>query len=250
MTVTAGSLAALPHRFFGREGGVSEGVWDSLNVGIRSGDEIGRVLENRARCAASLGSTADRLAVARQVHGIAVAKVDTPWAADAAPDADAVVSRRRGVTVGVVTADCAPVLLADTDAGVIGAVHAGWRGALDGVIEATVAAMRDLGARRIAAAVGPCIAHASYEVGPDYRDIFIAADPASAPLFVAVPGSDRLLFDLKGFCGMRLERAGVAAVEVLADDTCADEARFFSYRRTSKRREGRFGLQLSAIALP
>lgn len=250
MTLAAVSLSSLPHRFFGREGGVSEGVWDSLNVGIRSGDDIGRVMENRARCARMLGFPPERLAVARQVHGIAVAEVEAVWTADRAPDADAVVTRRPGVVLGVVTADCAPVLLADAGAGVVGAVHAGWRGALDGVIEATVEAMRALGARRLSAAVGPCIAQASYEVGPDYRDRFVSAEPAAAGLFAAVSGSDRLLFDLKGFCRLRLARAGVEDVEILQDDTCADEQRFFSFRRATRRQEGRFGLQLSAIGLP
>ncbi len=188
--------------------------------------------------------------MARQVHGIAVAEVEAVWTADRAPDADAVVTRRPGILLGVVTADCAPVLLADAGAGVVGAVHAGWRGALDGVIEATVEAMRALGARRLSAAVGPCIAQASYEVGPDYRDRFVSAEPAAAGLFAAVSGSDRLLFDLKGFCRLRLARAGVEDVEILQDDTCADEQRFFSFRRATRRQEGRFGLQLSAIGLP
>ena len=250
MTLAAAPLSSLPHRFFGRQGGVSEGVWASLNVGIRSGDEVDRVMENRGRCARALGFLPERLAVARQVHGIAAGEVEGAWTAGGAPDADAVVTRRPGILLGVVTADCAPILLADAEAGVVGAVHAGWRGALDGVIESTLGAMQALGARRITAAVGPCIAQTSYEVGPDYRDRFVAAEPASAGLFATVAGSDRLLFDLKGFCRLRLARAGIDEIEILADDTCADEERFFSFRRATRRQQGRFGLQLSAIGLP
>ncbi|HMR34254.1 MAG TPA: peptidoglycan editing factor PgeF [Geminicoccaceae bacterium] len=246
----ASTLSGVPHRFFGRQGGVSEGVWNSLNVGIRSGDEIERVMENRGRCARTLDFEPERLAVARQVHGTAVAEVDTVWPADRAPDADAVITRMPGVLLGVVTADCAPVLLADAEAGIVGAVHAGWRGALDGVIEATVEAMRRIGAGRISAAIGPCIAQASYEVGPDYRHRFVSVEPAAAGLFAPVVGSDRLLFDLKGFCRLRLARAGVDDADILADDTCADDQRFFSFRRATKRQEDRFGLQLSAIGLP
>jgi YfiH family protein len=246
MMLTADGFPA-PHAFFGRKGGVSEGVWSSLNVGIRSGDDLARVAENRRRCALALGLGLEQLAVARQVHGIAVAEVDEPWPADRAPDADAVVTRRPGILLGVVTADCAPILFADPEAGIVGAAHAGWRGALDGVIEATLGAMVRLGGRRIAAAIGPCIAAESYEVGPELCDRFLAADAVAGSLFTPVPGSDRLLFDLKAFCRLRLERAGAAAVTVLPADTFADERAFFSYRRATKRQEGRFGLQLSAV---
>ncbi len=253
MMLQARNLASLPglrHGFFGRRGGVSEGVWASLNVGQRSGDDLARVAANRARCAQALGCAADRLVVARQVHGTLCAKVDVPWDGEPAA-ADGLATREPGLLLGVVTADCAPVLFADAGTGVTGACHAGWRGALDGVAESTLAAMRDLGADigRVQAAIGPCIASASYEVGPEFRDRFLEADPASADLFAVPPGGSRPHFDLKAFLARRLRRAGVASVEVLPDDTCADEAGFFSYRRTTLRGEGRFGLQLSAIGL-
>lgn len=252
MILESPALARLPgirHAFFTREGGVSEGVWASLNVGLRSGDEPARIAANRARCAEALDAGPSALVTGRQVHGTTCRVVEAAWPADAAPEADALVTRRPGLLLGVVTADCAPVLLADAAAGIVGAVHAGWRGALDGILESAVAAMRGLGARHLAAAIGPCIAQASYEVGPELRERFVAADPATAELFVAVAGSDRWLFDLKGLARRRLERAGVAEVAVMAEDTCADEARFFSFRRTTHRREPRFGLQLSAIGL-
>jgi hypothetical protein len=251
MMLNSRALAALPglrHAFFTRRGGVSEGVWASLNIGLRSGDLPERIFENRARCARAMGVEPARLVTGWQVHGVRAVVVDAPWPGKA-PEADALVTRQKGLLLGVATADCAPVLLADPAAGVVGAVHAGWRGALDGVIESAVLAMRGLGAKEITAVVGPCIAQASYEVGPELVDRFRTADPASAEHFHPVDGSDRALFDLKGFVRRRLERAGVAAIEVLPDDTCADEARFFSFRRTTRRNEGRFGLQLSAVVL-
>lgn len=253
MMLQAANLASLPglrHGFFGRRGGISEGVWSSLNVGQRSGDDLVRVAANRARCAEALGCAADRLVIARQVHGTVCLKVDSPWDGPA-PDADGLATCRPGLLLGVVTADCGPVLFADAEAGVIGACHAGWRGARGGIIESTLAAMRDLGAEigRIRAAIGPCIARASYEVGPEFRDGFLAADPASADLFAVPSGGARPHFDLKEFLARRLVRSGVACLEVLPDDTCADAAGFFSYRRATLRGEGRFGLQLSAIGL-
>jgi YfiH family protein len=250
----APALAAAPrvaHGFFTRRGGVSEGVWASLNVGWRSGDEAWRVRENRARCAQALGAGVAALVTGYQVHGTTCRVVDEPWAPEAAPEADALVTTRPGIMLGVVTADCAPVLLADPGAAVIAAVHAGWRGALDGVLEATVAAMRGHGAapERLRAVIGPCIAQASYEVGPEFRDRFMAADAGSAALFAAVAGSDRWRFDLPAFVAGRLRAAGVAQVTALGIDTCADGERFFSFRRTTLRREPRFGLQLSGIML-
>lgn len=242
---------AVRHGFFTRAGGVSEREFASLNCGYSGGDDVVRVERNRALAMARLAVAANSLTTARQVHGTAVilARAPRPGRPDAA--ADALVSDRPGVTLGVLSADCAPVLLADPVAGVIGAAHAGWRGALQGVVEATVAAMSELGARpeRISAAIGPCIAQPCYEVGPDLRQPVLAEDQGSADLFVAVPGSDRLLFDLGGYVARRLARAGVADRAALALDTCADEARFFSARRTRKRGGERFGLLLSAIAL-
>jgi polyphenol oxidase len=253
--VEASSLAALPglrHGFFGRQGGVSEGPFATLAAGLRSGDDPARVAENRARAARALGFPPGALAAARQVHGTACVTVREPWPADLAPDADALATDRPGVLLGVLSADCAPILLADPRARVVAAAHAGWRGALAGVAESAVAAMAALGAEpsRTVAAVGPCIAQPSYEVGPDLAGAVLAEDPAAADLFLPVPGSDRRLFDLKAYVARRLARAGVTRVEALAHDTCAEEGLFFSNRRAFRRGEGRFGVQLSAIGLP
>ncbi|WP_439580775.1 peptidoglycan editing factor PgeF, partial [Elioraea sp.] len=186
-----------------------------------------------------------------QVHGTEVAVVDDPWGNDARPQADALVTRRRGIALGVVTADCAPVLLLDANAGVIGAAHAGWRGALAGVLEGTVAAMERLGAARahIEAAVGPTIGPASYEVAADLRTAMLATDPAYERFFADGERPDRWRFDLPGFCAAALARAGIARVRDLGLDTYAAPARFFSYRRATHERAGPIGHQLSAIAL-
>ena len=252
MRLTAPALAGLDgvrHGFFGRQGGVSEGVWSSLNVGLRSGDDPARIAANRARIALDLGLAPEQLVTARQVHGDTALVVDAPWPMAEAPEADALVTDRPGLLLGVLAADCGPVLFGDGEAGVIGAAHAGWKGALGTILEATLAAMAGLGAvrERITAVLGPCIGQASYEVGPEFVARFTDASPANARFFV--PDGDRARFDLKGLIADRLERAGVGRVEVLPHDTCADEVRFFSYRRTTLRREERFGLQLSAIAL-
>jgi hypothetical protein len=248
----ASNLAALDnlrHGFFTREGGVSEGVFQSLNCGFSSGDEAARVAENRVLALRQLDMTADRLCTVRQVHSARVVVVSEPGHQPV--EADSLVTDRPGIALGVVCADCAPVLIADREAGVIGCAHAGWRGALAGVIEATVLAMTRLGARSQAmrAAVGPCIAQTSYEVGPDMLAQFVAKDAASEALFAPVAGSDRLLFDLRGYVLRRLAAAGIDDRTALPDDTLADEARFFSARRTRRQGGERFGLLLSAIAL-
>jgi YfiH family protein len=250
----ASSLARAPgvaHAFFTRQGGVSEGVFASLNCGFGSGDDPGRVAENRARAAAKLGVAADALLTLYQTHSARVVRVDRPWAAGRAPKADGMATRVKGLAIGILSADCAPVLLSDAAAGVVGAAHAGWRGALAGVVEATVGAMRDLGARpeRTVAGVGPCIRRDSYEVGPEFEREFVAADPANGRFFRAAPQAGRFLFDLAGYVIDRLARAGVAAVEDVAADTAADEERFYSYRRSVLRRETGYGRGLSAIAL-
>lgn len=250
----AAALSDLPgvrHAFLTRQGGVSEGPFATLSAGLRSGDDPVRVAENRARAAAALGFRPEQLIVGRQVHGTDCLIVREPWAADAAPDADALATDRPGLLLGVMTADCAPVLLADPAAGVVGAAHAGWKGALAGVLERTVEAMAGLGADpgRVAAAVGPAIVQASYEVGPEFEARFLDGDPASAGRFGPVPGSDRRLFDLKGYAAERLSRTGVGRVELLPHDTCADEGLFFSFRRATRRGEARFGVQLSAVGL-
>jgi YfiH family protein len=251
---TAPGLAAIPglrHGFFTRKGGVSEGVLASLNCGYSGGDEEAVVAENRGRAMASLGLPRDRLCTAKQVHGIAVHHATAPTHGPPVVEADALVTDRPGLAIGVLSADCASLLLADPAVGVLGAAHAGWRGALAGVIEAVVEAMAAKGAepKRIQAAVGPCIARPSYEVGPDMRAEFERDDPAGLAWFEALPGSDRLSFDLKAYALDRLRRAGVEAGAALADDTFADEAAFFSARRSRRRSEERFGLLLSAIAL-
>jgi polyphenol oxidase len=244
-------LTAVRHGFFTREGGVSEGEFASLNCGYSSGDEITRVEVNRARALDQLGMAPASLCTVRQVHGAEVVIVREPQPKRPSVEADGLVSNRSGITLGVLTADCAPVLLADPAAGVIGAAHAGWRGALAGVIEATVAAMVALGAdeRRMRVAIGPCIAQASYEVGPELLTRFTDADPTSAALFERVAASDRLRFDLKGYVLRRLADAGIEQCMALPDDTHAEAARFFSARRTRQQGGERFGLLLSAIAL-
>jgi polyphenol oxidase len=240
----------LTHGFFTREGGVSGGIYASLNCGFGSGDDRGAVAENRARVAARLG-LAD-LRTVHQVHGRTVAAIDgaAAWMPTAAPRADAMVTATPGVALGILTADCAPVLLADPAAGVIGAAHAGWRGALDGVLEAAVDAMVALGAQRgaIRAAVGPCIAQPSYEVGRDFPAPFLARDRADTRFFA--PGRDgRHQFDLAGYAASRLRAARVGAVEVMQVDTYAEAELCFSYRRATHRGEPDYGRQLSAIAL-
>jgi len=243
--------AGVRHGFFTRAGGVSEGPYASLNCGFSSGDAAARVWENRARAMRRLGVAPASLTTGRQVHGTDVIVARTPAPGKATTPADALVTDRPGITLGVLSADCAPVLIVEPAARVIGAAHAGWRGALDGVVEAVVLAATRLGARpeRMVAAVGPCIAPPSYEVGPDLFARFTRIDPESEPLFARVAGSDRLLFDLKGYVLRRLAAAGVEAAEALPEDTAADGARFFSARRTRRRGEARFGLLLSAIAL-
>jgi polyphenol oxidase len=235
---------AAPHGFFTRHGGVSAGPFASLNCSLSGADDRDAVLENRRRAAAALGVTA--LVGLTQVHGIAVAVVDRPWEAGAGPRADAMVTRHPGIGLGIVTADCAPVLFAGP--GVVGAAHAGWRGALAGVLEATLAAMRPLqsGPGPITAAVGPCIGPASYEVAADLRDAVLARDPADERFFTdRRPG--HWLFDLPGYCLARLRAAGAVAQEVAAD-TLPDEERFFSHRRRTLAGGGPIGHQISVIA--
>ncbi len=236
-----------PHGFFTREGGVSEGPFASLNASLSSGDDRARVLENRARAARAVGADPSLLVGVTQVHGADVAAVTEAWAPGAGPRADAMVTDRPGIALGIVTADCAPVLFADAHAGVVGAAHAGWRGALGGVLEATVAAMEALGAARlrIAAAIGPCIAQASYEVAADLRDAVLARDAADARFFAGGRPS-HWQFDLAGYCASRLAASGVAAVAT-GHDTCADAAHFFSHRRRTLAGGGPIGHQISVI---
>ena len=242
----------VPHGFFTRAGGVSAGRFASLNCSLSGRDDGDAVRENRRRAADALGHAPDALVGLTQVHGIAVATVEGSWPAESRPQADAMVTARPGLLLGIVTGDCAPVLFADAEAGVVGAAHAGWRGAVAGVIEATLEAMEALGARRarIAAAIGPCIGQKSYEVGPDLRDAVLAHAAADARFFATGARPDRWMFDLPGYCAARLAAAGVAQAGWIGRDTLAEEADFFSHRRSTLAGGGPIGHQLSAIALP
>jgi YfiH family protein len=242
-------LAGIPHGFLGRRGGVSTGVVAGLNVGTGSGDDPAAVARNVVLASDAVLPNA-MLARVYQIHS-PIAVVAQPWPMDERPKADALITDRPGLLLGIVTADCAPVLLADQAAGVIGAAHAGWRGAIDGVTDSAIAAMENLGARRdrIVAAVGPCIAQASYEVDGVFRTRFLAADSANDRFFTGGP-SDRLQFDLEAYVVARLVGAGLTRVEALGLDTYADPDRFFSFRRATHRGEGDYGRQFSLIGLP
>jgi YfiH family protein len=240
--------AGVAHGFFTRAGGVSEGTYAALNCGLGSQDDPNAVRENRARVAAHLG--AGSLITAHQVHGTLAVVAEEAWAQDARPKADAIVTTRRGLAVGVLTADCAPVLFADGEAGVVAAAHAGWRGALSGILESTIAAMERLGAsrRRIGAAVGPCIGQEAYQVGPEFEQAFLQEDQGNARFFVRPEPGARPHFDLAAYAWHRLERAGVAANQI-SKCTFADTAAFFSYRRSRALGEPDYGRQISAIVL-
>jgi YfiH family protein len=257
--MTPGFLTAglpLPHGFFTREGGVSTGPYAALNCSLSGQDDPDAVRRNRAACAGVLGVAPDALLGLVQVHGVAVADARTPWAEAARPTADALVTDRPGQAIGVLTADCAPVLFADARAGVVGAAHAGWRGAVAGVLEATLAAMERLGATRagMSAVVGPCIGQSSYEVAPDLRDAVLAHDLGDARFFAPGRREDRWQFDLAGYCLARLQAAGVGQASALRQDTLTQEERFFSHRRRTLAAKGGpvgpIGHQLSAIAIP
>jgi YfiH family protein len=251
--ITLGALDAdgIRHGFFTRDGGVSGGIFASLNCGFGSGDDESNVAENRRRVAQALGQPPDRLVTSYQFHSAEAVAVERPWRRDDRPRADAMATRTPGIALGILTADCAPVLFADPDAGVIGAAHAGWRGALGGVLEATVRAMVTLGAarERIAAGIGPCIGGASYEVGAEFPAPFLAEDPGNAAFFVAAPRAGHFLFDLAGYAARRLERLGIARIARTGGDTAAEPDRFFSYRRACLRKETDYGRALSAICL-
>ena len=245
------TLTGIRHAFFTRSGGVSTGLYASLNGGVGSQDDAGKVVENRARMAAALGVEPRRLLTAYQSHSPNVVVAEAPWTTGDRPRADAIVTRMRALAIGVTTADCGPVLLADPRTGVIGAAHAGWRGALTGVVEATVAAMERLGAARgqIRAAIGPMIRQTSYEVGPDLVARFRAEDPAASRFFAPAKREAHAMFDLAGYIAARLKRAGITAVEDTGLCTYADPQRFFSYRRTTHHAEADYGRHVNAIAL-
>uniref|UniRef100_E6VQM0 Purine nucleoside phosphorylase n=1 Tax=Rhodopseudomonas palustris (strain DX-1) TaxID=652103 RepID=E6VQM0_RHOPX len=253
MIITSPLLGAAPgvrHAFFTREGGVSEGIYAGLNAGVGSNDDPAKVAENRRRMAAALGVAPEHFLTVHQVHSPDVAVAEAPWAAANRPKADAIVTRTPGLAIGASAADCGPILFADPAARVIGAAHAGWKGALTGVLESTLDAMERLGAdrSRVVAAIGPLIRQPSYEVGDEFVVRFTAADPAYAAFFAAAERAGHAMFDLGGFIRMRLETAGIGAIDDLGIDTYPDE-RFFSYRRTTHRNEPDYGRHVHAIVL-
>ena len=241
--------AALParHGFFTRRGGVSTGPYASLNCSLSGGDDPLNVARNRALAAAALDVPAENLVGLKQVHGVEVVDFDTPWVLNGGPAADAIVTARRGFAIGVITADCAPVLFSNGVGTIVGAAHAGWKGALAGILEATVETMRAKGAGGVHAAIGPCIHQQSYEVGPDLRDAVLARDGVDARFFGA-GRAGHWQFDLPGYCAARLAAVGVLAA-ILPHDTCADEQTFFSHRRRTLRGEAAIGHQISVIRL-
>lgn len=246
--IPAQVLAGVPHGFLSRRGGVSTGLLAGLNCGPGSGDDAALIAENRARAVAAV-SPGGRLVTVYQVHSPVCVSVDDPWDDNARPQADALVTDRPGLVLGILTADCAPVLLSDIEAGVVGAAHAGWKGAIAGVTDNTIAAMEALGARRerIAAAIGPCISQQSYEVDEAFRDRFLADAPANASFFVS-GRNGHFQFELSGYVAHRLEGAGLGRIEPLGLDTYARPARFYSYRRSTHRGEPAYGRQISLIA--
>jgi purine-nucleoside/S-methyl-5'-thioadenosine phosphorylase / adenosine deaminase len=247
---TLESCDGIRHGFFTRQGGVSKGIYGSLNCGLGSGDDAENVRQNRALVAETLGVPHERLLTLYQTHSATAVVVDKPWNGDVA-EADALVTRTPGLAIGALTADCAPVLFCDPEARVIAAAHAGWRGALFGIVEATVASMQQLGAKpeRIVAVIGPTISQRAYEVGSDYVEHFLAKEPSSSPFFMTDDSSGEPHFDLPGYVAERLARAGVDTVSDLGLCTYCDETRLFSYRRSQHHGEEDYGRQISAIVL-
>lgn len=243
----ARTLDGVAHGFFGREGGVSQGIYATLNAGTGSGDDAANVQENRRRIAAALALAPDHLCGVHQVHSPTAVFIDAPWQGER-PRADALVTTTPNLAISILTADCTPILFADSEARVIGAAHAGWRGAINGVIDSTVRLMQEHGARNIAAAIGPCIHQASYEVGPEFHAEFIAASAGYERYFVPGTG-DRSLFDLPGFCAARLSAAGVTQIETLPLDTYTHATQLHSHRRSVHEKAGDYGRNCSVIML-
>ena len=253
MTLTSPLLSAIPglrHAFFSREGGVSGGIYASLNAGIGSRDDPAHVMENRRRMAEQIGVPPTHFLSVHQIHSADVMVATAPWDAASRPRADAIVTRVEGLAIGASAADCGPILLVDPNARVIGAAHAGWKGALTGILEATVAAMENLGAERngIISAIGPLIRQPSYEVGAEFVERFIEADAGNALFFIPAARQGHSMFDLAGFIRMRLENAGVLMIDDIGVDTYADE-NFYSYRRSVHRKEPDYGRHVHAIVL-
>lgn len=241
-------LEGVPHGFLGRRGGVSQGDVAGLNVGHGSGDDPALIAENRARAVAAVLPDA-RLVTAYQIHSPDCVIVAEPWAEEDRPKSDALVTNRPGILLGILTADCAPVLLIDREAGIVGAAHAGWRGAIAGVTDRTIEAMEELGAQapNIVAAIGPCIAQRSYEVDEAFRNRFVTSAAENAQFFVTAGTAGHFRFDLEAYVSARLEKAGIAAVEKLGLDTCSAPDRFYSFRRATHRGEPGYGRQISVI---
>ncbi len=248
---TSLDVSGIRHGFFTREGGVSEGLYAGLNCGLGSKDETERVLENRARVARHLGGAKPEVLTVYQVHGDTAVRADGPIPRDALPKADAVVTTVPGLVIGVLTADCTPVLFADPQAKVVAAAHAGWRGAVSGIIESTIAEMEAAGARRdrIRVAIGPTISQAAYEVGPEFEAEVLALDAANRDFFMVPSPDAKAHFDLPGFAARRLGRLGLATVDPVAPCTYTNESLFFSFRRTTHRSEPDYGRQISAIVV-
>jgi YfiH family protein len=253
MTFESPLLSAIPglhHAFFSRDGGVSEGIYAGLNGGIGSRDDPAHVMENRRRMADVLRVPPENFLTVFQIHSPDVAVASSPWDTTTRPKADAIVTRTEGLAIGVTAADCGPILFADPAARVIGAAHAGWKGALTGVVEATVEAMEKLGAERanIVAAIGPLIRQPSYEVGNEFVERFVEADAENSLYFLPGAREGHAMFDLAGFIRRRLEHAGVLMIDDTGIDTYSDE-RFFSYRRSVHRKEPDYGRHVHAIVL-
>jgi len=245
------ALSKVSHAFLGRTGGVSTGIYESLNCGQHSHDDRASVEENRRRVAAYFGITAENLVSCKQIHCPKVVTVTEPWTHETRPEADAMVTNNPGIALGVLTADCVPVLFVDDQAAVIGAAHAGWRGAIGGVLENTVETMKALGAnpRTMRAAIGPCIGPNSYEVGPEFPAPFLAEDPLNQKFFGAAARIGHYMFDLPGYVAAKLRKLGLGSVAPSPADTCNDDARFFSYRRNTLRGEKRVASGISVIML-
>lgn len=245
------SVPGITHAFFTRNGGVSRGIYASLNCGFGSSDDRDNVAENRTRVSRTLEMEPERLTTVYQVHGTDVSRIDRTGTRDTLARADAMVTERPGYALGILTADCAPVLLADPAAGVVAAAHAGWRGTLDGVIASTVSAMEELGANPSStiASIGPCIGAQAYEVGPEFPEPFMEQDAENGKFFQCASRPGHFIFDLSSFVAARLNAAGVATVDQTGGDTLSQDERFFSYRRACHKGEGDYGRQLSAIAL-
>jgi YfiH family protein len=244
-------LRGIRHGFLTRRGGVSSGIYASLNCGLGSKDNQGAVVENRMRALRNAGLAPESLSTAYQVHSAKVAVVDEAWNESERPQVDGLVTRTSGKSLGILTADCVPVLFADPEAGVIGAAHAGWKGAIGGVLQETVATMERLGGSRanIQAGIGPAIAQKSYEVGPGFPQPFIDRDRANARFFTTSARCRHFMFDLTGFVEKELKALELGSVALAGNDTCAETDDFFSYRRTTLAKEPDYGRQISLIGL-